>query len=65
MDKTVQKYLDKANSVWRELAHMFWSSHRRTMVRRFLQYLVVTATLFYYSKNIVSASIRTALGGSL
>jgi uridine phosphorylase len=63
MDETVQKHLDKANSAWPELVVTFGGPRRRTMICRMLQYLVVTAALFYYSSNIASTSIRTLLGG--
>ena len=63
MSETVQKHLDKANSAWQELAVTFGGPRRRTMICRMLRYLVVTATLFYYSRNFASTSIRTFLGG--
>jgi hypothetical protein len=64
MGETVQKHLDKANSAWHALAVTFGSPRRRNMICRMLRYLVVTATLFYYSRNIASTSIRALLGGS-
>ena len=64
MSETVQKHFDKANWAWHELAVTFGGPRRRPMIRRMLRYLVVTATLFYYSRNIASASIRTLLGDS-
>ena len=63
MSETVQKHLDKANSAWQELAVTFGGPRRRTMICRMLRYLVVTATLFYCSRNFASTSIRTFLGG--
>jgi len=65
MVEILQKCLERVNSVWRESAGTFWRSNRHTMLRGISQYIVITATLFYYSKNIASATIRTALGGSL
>jgi hypothetical protein len=62
MSETVQKHLDTTNSGWQELAVTFGGPRRRTMICRMLRYLVVTATLFYYSRNFASASIRTLLG---
>ena len=53
----------EANSAWHELAVTFGGPRRRTMICRTLRYRVVTATLFYYSRNIASTSIRTLLGG--
>ena len=61
MGETVQKHLDKANSAGHELAVTFGGPRRRTMIWRMLRYRVVTATLFYYSRNIASTSIRTPL----
>lgn len=37
-------------------------TRRGTIISRMLRYLFVTATLFYYSRNIASTSIRTLLG---
>lgn len=51
----------KANSAWHELA-VTVDGRRRTIIRRMLRYLFVTATLFYYSRNIASTTIRTLLG---
>ena len=62
MSETVQKHLDKTNSGWQELAVTFGRPGRRTMICRMLRYLVVTATLFYYSRNFAATSIRTLLG---
>jgi hypothetical protein len=53
-----------AVGVWHEFAVTFGGPRRRMMICRMLRYLVITATLFYYSKNIVSTSLRTLLGGS-
>ena len=61
MGETVQKHLDKANSAWHELAVTFGGPRRRTMICRTLRYRVVTATLFYYSRNIASTSIAHSL----
>ena len=55
MGETVQKHLGQAKSVWHE-------PRRRTMICRMLRYLVVTATVFYHSRNFASTSIRTLLG---
>ena len=62
MSETVQKHLDKANSAWQELAVTSGGPRRRTMICRMLRYLVVTATLFYDSRNFASTTIRTLLG---
>jgi len=62
MGETVQKHLGKANAAWHELAVRLGGPLRRTMICRMLRYLVVTATLFYYSRNFASTSIRTLLG---
>ena len=59
MGETVQKHLDKASSAWHDLAVTFGGPRRRTVICRMLRYLVVTATLFYYSRNIALTSIRT------
>lgn len=64
MGETVQKHLYKANSAWHELAVKFGGPRRRTMMCRMLRYLLVTATLFYYSRNIASTGMCTLLGGS-
>jgi len=64
MGETVRKHLNKANSSWHELAVTFGGPRRRTMICCMLRYPVVTATLFYYSRNIASTSIRTLFGGS-
>ena len=64
MGETVQKHPDKANSAWHKLSVMLGGPRRRTMICRMLRYLVVTATLFYYSRNIASISIRKLLGDS-
>ena|SRR5437660_8197739 len=61
MVEILQKCLERVNSVWRESADNFWRSNRRTMLRGILRYIVITATLFYYSKNIASATIREPL----
>lgn len=65
MGETVQKHIDKAKSAWHELAVTFGGPRRHAMICRMFRYLVVTATLFYYSRNIASTSIRTLLGGSV
>jgi len=62
MSETVQKHPDKTNSGWQEFAVTFGGPRRRTLICRMLRYLVVTATLFYCSRNFASTSIRTLLG---
>ncbi|HKV77367.1 MAG TPA: hypothetical protein VJP02_04470 [Candidatus Sulfotelmatobacter sp.] len=64
MSETVQKHLDKAKSAWQELAVTVGGPRRSTMICRMFRYLVVTATLFYYSRNIASTTIPTIIGGS-
>jgi len=65
MSETVQKHLCKSKSAWHELAVTTGGPSRRTMIWFMLGYLIVTATLFYYSRNIASTSLRTLLGDSL
>jgi hypothetical protein len=59
-----QKYLLTFRSVRRGLADAFSISTSRRIARSILQFAVATAILTFYSKNIVSATIRAMLGGS-
>ncbi len=65
MGETVQKHLDKANSVWHESSVTFGGPCRRTMISRMLRYLVVTGLCSVTQEHCLNQHSHTRWNVSL